>query len=794
MAINFNEIPAASAQGLARLITDYGNMARQKAEQDRAINEYLTRTTYNAGSNVLGGLADISGNALMSGANTIGGAPELLWNSTLGREGAGLETLSRQAAAADYYGAGMKRGLDRILNPFSPTTYTPAETIVNAASMIPAAGTAIKGASNVAKAINTGAKAVGKQKALVSNAIKSAEQSAAKAAGLADEVNDLRKLQGSIADLKSSYVRRGASEPAMWREGGDVAKAAQINYLTGQSSRKALPSVLKKYNKSLDDVNARIAQGEKTMAKATGQTAKLEKQAAAQAAAYDRMAGQSIDDVLTAFGGAGSTVLPKMLLGAAGSGLSGQLANMLRDGEPVNLEQIIQNREGNINVHNRPIVRNRDGSISTLRSMSINEDGAETLIPTISRFGIPLTHDEAVAEYAATGKHLGRYATPELATAASKALSEHQADFYKYGYPNFNYTSGQWEAATPPTESTATPTATLRDANGALDWWNDATLSRVVKNLPMAGLIESASAIPQKAEYAGSPTYNYAEGRPNVITPIQRAVQEAQAEPQDVDLTSLPSYKKLQEIAANAKAQEDVIAQLTQQQAARRKALADESDDSIMRWIGHILTLPFTLRRGESPALTWARTQAGIEANDTELSELNQKLAAAAGLPTKLSLAQAMNAANIEALTKGADIQSKKDKSYLQSILAEANAQKAAAIGESNTAKSQLAQKTLDLRERELNMKEKEVVAKRVAGIEKTIDEAVKTFKATGGTVNFLPPDATLITEAKKFGLDPDYFVKRKYNALSGDSDNKDNKLLSTSNMAAANKASVFSK
>lgn len=791
MAINFNEIPAVAAQGLTRLITDYGNMARQKAEQDRAMNEYLARTAYNAGSNVLGGLADISGNAFMSGANSIGGTPELLWNSTLGRKGAGLETLARQAADADYYGAGMKRGLDRILNPFSPTPYTPAETIVNAASMIPAAGTAIKGASNVANAINTGVKAVSKQKALLSNAIKSAEQSAAKAAGLADEVNDLRKLQGSIADIKDAYIKRGASEPAMWREGGDVAKTAQMNYLTGQSSKKALPSTLKKYNKALDDVNARIAQGEKTMTKATGQTSKLEKQAAAQAAAYDSAAGQALDDVLTAFGEAGSTVIPKVLLGAAGSGLSGQIANMLKDGEPVNLEPIIQNRERNINVHNRPIVRNRDGSISTLRSMSINDGGAETLIPTISRFGIPLTPSEAVAEYAATGKHLGRYATPELATAAAKALSENQADFYKYGYPNFNYISGQWEAATPPTESTATPTATPRDVNGVLDQWNDAVLSKAMSGLPTpeARVVEAAQPTPTPTR-TGSPLYNYLEARPNVITPTQRLVQESQG----TDLTNLPSYKKLQEIAANAKTQEEVINQLTKDKLARQKVLADESDNSVMRWIGHILTLPFTLRRGESPALTWARTQAGIEANDAELSAINRQLAAAAGLPTELGLAQAVNAANVEALTKSADIQSKKDKSYLQSLLAEANAQKASAIEESNSAKNQLAQERIRLERQELANKEKELVQKRIDSIKKTLDEAINLFKISNGSVNYLPPDSTLIAEAKELGLDPDYFVLRKHNALLEDSSGNGNKLLSSSNMTSANKASVFSK
>lgn len=329
-----------------------------------------------------------------------------------------------------------------------------------------------------------------------------------------------------------------------------------------------------------------------------------------------------------------------------------------------------------------------------------------------------------------------------------------------------------------------TSATTPRDYNGALDWWNDSTLSKVVKNLPLTQFIEYANTIPQTTEYAGSPTYNYVEGRPKVITPAQ----------QDIDLTNLPHYKKLQEIAANAKTQEKVIEQLTQQQAARRKALADESDNSIARWFGHAITIPFALRRGESPALTWARTQAGIEANDAELSAINQKLAAAAGLPTELELAQAMNSAAFEAITKNADIQSKKDKSYLQSLLADYKAQTAAAIGERNTAKNQLEQQKIDIQKQELSRKEKESIEKRVASIEKTIDEAVKVFKSTGGQVNFLPADATLRSDAKKFGLDPDYFVKRKYDALSGDSENKDNKLLSTSNMMSANKASAFSK
>lgn len=85
---------------------------------------------------------------------------------------------------------------------------------------------------------------------------------------------------------------------------------------------------------------------------------------------------------------------------------------------------------GNINLASRPVVKNPDGTISTVRSMSINVDGKEILIPTVADDGRLLSKDEAVAQYRETGKNLGIFDTPEHANTYARALHNQQAEFY----------------------------------------------------------------------------------------------------------------------------------------------------------------------------------------------------------------------------------------------------------------------------------------------------------------------------------------------------------------------------
>ena len=81
---------------------------------------------------------------------------------------------------------------------------------------------------------------------------------------------------------------------------------------------------------------------------------------------------------------------------------------------------------GNIDLTARPQVKNEDGSVSTVRSMSFNEDDTEILVPTVSDDGRILSDQEAIDLYHQTGKFLGKFKSPGEADAYAEALHNQQ--------------------------------------------------------------------------------------------------------------------------------------------------------------------------------------------------------------------------------------------------------------------------------------------------------------------------------------------------------------------------------
>jgi len=106
-----------------------------------------------------------------------------------------------------------------------------------------------------------------------------------------------------------------------------------------------------------------------------------------------------------------------------------KIADALRNYRWENRAMFDQTEPGNINLNERLGVKNEipgEGGISTIRSMGVNIDGEEVLIPTVVN-GRIVSEDEAIAHYRRTGEHLGKFKTAKGSDRFAQRLHQEEA-------------------------------------------------------------------------------------------------------------------------------------------------------------------------------------------------------------------------------------------------------------------------------------------------------------------------------------------------------------------------------
>lgn len=95
-------------------------------------------------------------------------------------------------------------------------------------------------------------------------------------------------------------------------------------------------------------------------------------------------------------------------------GIDPDTIEMNQETKPQPIPGMVQ--QGNIDLNNRPIVNNPDGTHSSELSFSRGTDQGEVLVPRVVN-GKMLSQDDAWKHYQKTGEHMGVFETPEDADA-----------------------------------------------------------------------------------------------------------------------------------------------------------------------------------------------------------------------------------------------------------------------------------------------------------------------------------------------------------------------------------------